>query len=229
MDDLGDVDQNEHQKVMDGFGAQIGRLNRKLDMLRDQLIAAGDAATVEKLSDERAAIKKQKDELERLQQNELADYKSALLRAHTKTLPPAVKQKPRLIVTLRPSQQEAIDLTQDDIPLVIKRERSLSPIASGLESKRLRTRRGRQHFSEQDAQQVAQDRPKPKIRRGTTATSNHLIDVRKCADFPVIVESHPTLVQSPDGPGAVELRCCICGCNALAQQFLRVSKSPYFH
>lgn len=115
------------------------------------------------------------------------------------------------------------------MPPAIKRERSVSPHASGLTSKRSRTRRGRQHFPEQDGQQVAQGRPKPKIRRGTIATSNHLLDVRKCADFPVIVESHPTLVPSPDSPGAVELRCCICGCNALAQEFLRVGKSPYFH
>lgn len=68
MDDLGDVDQMEHQKVMDGFGAQIGRLDRKLETLRDRLIAAEDVATVDRTSEERAAIKKQKDALEKLQQ-----------------------------------------------------------------------------------------------------------------------------------------------------------------
>lgn len=68
MDDIGYVDHNEHQKVMDGFGAQIGRLDRKLHALRDRLIAAGDAVTVDSLSDERAATKKQKAEIEKLQQ-----------------------------------------------------------------------------------------------------------------------------------------------------------------
>ncbi|KAI6876569.1 hypothetical protein KC338_g38 [Hortaea werneckii] len=229
MDDHGDVDQNEHQKVMDGFGAQIGRLNRKLDSLRDQLIAAGDAATVEKLFDERAATKKQKEELEKLQQAELAEYNSALLMAHTKTLPPAREQKPRLIVTPRPSLQEIIDLTQDDISPATKRERSVSPKASGPKSKILRSRRGRQQFSERDVRQVAQDRPKPKVRRMTTATSRALTDARKFLNFPVIAESHPTLVPSPDGSGAVELRCCVCGCNALNQEFFRASKSPFFN
>lgn len=68
MDNTGYVDHNEHQKVMDGFGAQIDRLDRKLHTLRDQLIAAGDAITVDRLSDETAAAKKQKTELEKLQQ-----------------------------------------------------------------------------------------------------------------------------------------------------------------
>ncbi|KAI7353478.1 hypothetical protein KC354_g11552 [Hortaea werneckii] len=90
MDDIGYVHHNEHQKVMDGFSAQIDRLDRKLHTVRDQLIAAGDAVTVDKLSDERAATKKQKAELERLQQDELANYNRALLRAYTGNLPAAV-------------------------------------------------------------------------------------------------------------------------------------------
>lgn len=68
MDDIGHVDHNEHQKVMDGFGAQIDRLDRRLHKLRDQLIAAGDAITVDRLSDETAAAKKQKAEIEKLQE-----------------------------------------------------------------------------------------------------------------------------------------------------------------
>ncbi|KAI6850917.1 hypothetical protein KC332_g398 [Hortaea werneckii] len=227
MDDHGDVDQNEHQKLMDGFGAQIGSIDRKLDTLRNRLIAAEDVATVDKISEERAAIKKQKDALEKLHssgstlealanvyQEELADYHRTRLKLRTKNSPPAVKQKPRLIVTFRSSEQEAIDLTQDDIPAAIKRERSVSPNASGPASKRPRTRRGPQQVSEQDAQQVTRDPPMPETRRATSATSNTPIDARTISDFSPIADSHPTLVPSPDGVGAVELRCPDCKCNA---------------
>ncbi|KAI7280491.1 hypothetical protein KC343_g196 [Hortaea werneckii] len=226
MGDLGDADQNEHQKVMDGFFAQIGRLNRKLDSLRDQLIAAGDAATVEKLFDERAATKKQKDDLEKLQR--LADYNSALLRAHTRALPPGVKQKQQLIVALSSSQQEAIDLTQDDIPPAIKREHSESPYAPGPAPRRPHTRHDSQHFPEQSAQQVAQNRPKPRARKARSATSSFRIDNRKFRDFRAIADSHPALVPSPDGPGAVELRCPDCGCNAVAQGNSRGGRPGFF-
>ncbi|GAB1728760.1 hypothetical protein NU195Hw_g467t1 [Hortaea werneckii] len=228
MDDLGDVDQMEHQKVMDGFGAQIGRLDRKLETLRDRLIAAEDVATVDRTSEERAAIKKQKDALEKLQQEELIDYHRARLRVRTRDLPPAVKQKPSLIVTLRSNEQEAIDLTQDDIPAAIKRERSVSLNASGPASKRPRTRRRSQQVSEQDAQQVTRHPPMPETRRATSATSNTPIDARTVEDFPPIAGSHPTLVPSPDGVGAVELRCPDCQCNAYPQSRVNGGQPRFF-
>ncbi|KAI7160516.1 hypothetical protein KC349_g3451 [Hortaea werneckii] len=216
MEGVSDVDQ----KFVESLNAKIEALGRKFHLLANQVVTAPDEAARDNLLNEMAAAKKEKDVLENLQQ---APVRQAPIQQTT------VQQKPRLIVTLRPSQQEAIDLTQDEITRAIKRERSVSPNASGLESKRSRTRRSRQQFSGQDFQQVAQDRPKPKTRRRTTATSTPPIDARKCVDFPVIAESHPTLVPSPDGPGAVELRCCVCGCNALARQYFTASRSLYFH
>ncbi|KAI6897361.1 hypothetical protein KC318_g10186 [Hortaea werneckii] len=228
MDNTGYVDHNEHHKVMDGFGAQIDRLDRKLHTLRDQLIAAGDAITVDRLSDETAAAKKQKTELEKLQEDELANYNRALIRVHTEMLPLTVHQRPPLHETLRCSRQEIIDLTQDDIPPAIKSEHSQHPNASGMNRNRPYTRCGPQAFPEQGAQQVAQDRPQPLARKTATATSSSRIDDRKFLDFQPIAVSHPTLVPSPDGSGAVELRCPDCGCNAMAPENSRGGQPGFF-
>ncbi|KAI7279688.1 hypothetical protein KC345_g5193 [Hortaea werneckii] len=228
MDDIGYVDHNEHQKVMDGFSAQIGRLDRKLHALRDQLIAAGDAVTVDRLSDERAATKKQKAELEKLQQDELADYNRALFKPHTGNLPAAVHQNPALKETLRPSQQEIIDLTKHDTPPTIKCERSRYPTVSGPNKNGPYTWCGSQSSPEQGVQQMAQDRPQPLTKKATTATSSSRNDDRKFLGFQPIADSHPTLVPSPDGPGAVELRCPDCGCNAVAQESARGGQPGFF-
>ncbi|RMZ06037.1 hypothetical protein D0860_05681 [Hortaea werneckii] len=209
---------NEHQKVMDGFGAQIGRLDRKLHALRDQLIAAGDAVTVDRLSDERASTKKQKAELEKLQQDELAKYNRALLKAHTGNLPAAVHQNPALEETLRPSQKEIIDLTQDDILPTIKSEGIEISHTSGPNTNRPYTRCGPQSFPDQEAQQVAQNQPQQLAKKATLATSSSHIDDRRFHNFQAIADSHPTLVPCPDGPGAVEMRCPECGCNAVAKE-----------
>ncbi|KAI7084445.1 hypothetical protein KC356_g6756 [Hortaea werneckii] len=224
MDHLDDVDYNEHQKIMDGFGAQIGRLDRKLDTLRNQLITAEDVATVDKISEERAAIKKQKDALEKLQQEELADYHRTRLRVRTKNLPPAVQQGPPLNEIVLPNQQEPIDLTRDDIPSKVKREDSGSPVTSRPVSEKQRTQRGPQQPLEQDAQQVTQNPSRPETRRATTATSRNQIDL----DFSEIADTHPTLVPSPDGFGAVELRCPICRRNAALQSKIRGGQPRFF-
>ncbi|KAI7212441.1 hypothetical protein KC333_g7112 [Hortaea werneckii] len=217
MDNTGYIDHNEHQKVMDGFGAQIDRLDRRLHKLCDQLIAAGDAITVDRLSDETAAAKKQKAEIEKLQEDELANYNRALIRAHTEKVPPTVHRRPSLNGKICPGSQEVIDLTHDETTPAIKRERSASPVEPRPHSKTPGTWRGPPRILEQDAQQTFQNHQNSTARHAKTTATNFHNNSRNFCDFPMIAESHPTLIPSPDGPGAVELRCGVCGCNASSQ------------
>lgn len=161
-------------------------------------------------------------------QDELANYNRALLKAHRGNLPAAVHQNPALEEKLPPSQQEIIDLTQDEILPTIKSKGIEIPHAPGPSINRPYTRCGPQAFPNHGAQQVAQDQPQRLAGKATTATSSSHVDDRKFLNFQAIADSHPTLVPSPDLPGAVELRCPDCGCNAVAQENARGGQPGFF-
>ncbi|KAI6803373.1 hypothetical protein KC361_g727 [Hortaea werneckii] len=189
MNGLDNVAQNEHDNVMLGWGAQLDRLKRKVDTNRPE------------------EIKKQKEDLEKKQDDELMDYHLARVETSTGDTQTSAAQPP---AAQAPAPQvpapQVMDLTRDETPPDIKHE-SGSFDSEPAQPETKSTRSGRpshapKKYTGEDAQR--------QLRQATTGTPDG-----KYSKFAPIAEGYGCVVPNPGGLGkAVKLACLECGRNS---------------